>query len=57
MASYPWIVRLAAEKLTKGLMGLHASFDPSMVLLQDVVQALDRPVATPAVQDSFPFHF
>ena len=31
-------------KLTKPLLGFHASFDRAMILLQDVVQVLDRPV-------------
>ena len=43
-------------KLTKPLLGFHSSFDCSMVLLQDVVQVLDRPVAATASQDSFLFH-
>ena len=43
-------------KLTKPLLGFHASFDRSMILLHDVVQVLDRPVATTASQDSFLFH-
>ena len=40
----------------KAPLGLHASFDRSMILLQDVVQVLDRPVAAAASQDSFLFH-
>ena len=43
-------------KLTKPLLGFHASFDRSMILLQDVVQVLDRPVAATASQESFLFH-
>ena len=30
-------------EFTKALLGLHASFDRSMILLQDVVRVLDRP--------------
>ena len=41
---------------TNTLLGLHSSFDRSMILLQDVVQVLDRPVAKTAPQDSFLFH-
>ena len=40
---------------TKPLLGLHASFDRSMILLHDVVQVLDRPVAATASQESFFF--
>ena len=43
-------------KLTKSLLGFHASFDRSMILLHDVVQVLDRPVAATASQESFLFH-
>ena len=43
-------------EFTKALLGLHSSFDRSMILLQDVVQVLDRPVAATAPQDSFFFH-
>ena len=43
-------------KFTKALLGLHSSFDRSMILLQDVVQVSDRPVAAAASQDSFLFH-
>ena len=43
-------------EFTKALLGLHASFDRSMILLQDVVQVLNRPVAATASQDSFLFH-
>ena len=38
-------------KLAKPLLGLHSSFDRSMVLLQDIVQVLDRPVSAAAAQD------
>ena len=55
MASYPWIVRLRRVKFTKALLRLYASFDRSMILLQDVVQVLNRPVAATASQDSFLF--
>jgi hypothetical protein len=34
--------------LAKALLGLHASFDRSMILLQDVVQILDRPMSAAA---------
>ena len=44
------------EEFTKALLGLHASFDRSMILLQDVVQVLDRSVAATASQDSFLLH-
>ena len=40
---------------TKALIGLPSSFDRSMILLQDVVQVLDRPVAVTASRDSFLF--
>ena len=43
-------------EFTKALLGLHAAFDRSMILLQDIVQVLDRPVAATASQDSFLFH-
>ena len=33
-----------------------ANLDRSMILLQDVVQVLDRPVAATASQESFLFH-
>ena len=33
-------------KLAKPLLGFHASFDRSVILLHDVVHVLDRPVAT-----------
>ena len=42
-------------KLTKPLLGFHASFDRSMILLQDVVQVLVLPpstVATPPLSRS-----
>ena len=41
---------------TNALLGLHASFDRSMIWIQDVVQVLDRPVAATAPQDSFLVH-
>ena len=44
---------LGRVECTKALLGLHASFARSMILLQDVVQVLDRPVAATAPQDSF----
>ena len=43
-------------KLTKPLLGFHASFDRSMILLQNVVQVLDWPVAATASQESCLFH-
>ena len=43
-------------EFTKALLGLHASFDRSMILLQDVVQVLNRPVVATASQDSFLLH-
>ena len=41
---------------TKPLLGFHASFDRSVILLHDVVHVLDRPVAATASQDAFFFH-
>ena len=41
------------SELAKALLGLHPSFDRAMVLLQDVVQILDRPMAAAAAQRSF----
>ncbi len=43
-------------EFTKALLGLHASFDRSMILLQDVVQVLYRLVVATASQDSFLLH-
>ena len=43
-------------KLAKPLFGLYPSFDRSMVLLQDIVQVLDRPMAAAAAQGAFLFH-
>jgi len=43
-------------ELAKVLLGLHSSFDGSMILLQDIVQILDRSMATAAAEDSFLFH-
>ena len=42
--------------LAKALLGLHASFDRAMILLQDVAQILDRPMSAAAAQGSFLFH-
>jgi hypothetical protein len=42
-------------ELAKILPGLHSSFDRSMILLQDVVQVLDRPMSAAAAQSSFFF--
>src|ERR1700746_2593905 len=35
---------LSCAELAKARLGLHASFDRSMILLQEVVQILDRPM-------------
>jgi len=43
-------------KLAKALLGLHSSFDGSMILLQDIVQILDRSMSTAAAEDSFLLH-
>ena len=43
-------------ELAKALLGLHSSFDSSMILLQDVVQVLDRSMSAAAAQSSFLFH-
>ena len=43
-------------KLTTPLLGFHASFDRSMIRLQDVVHVLDGPVAATASQESCLFH-
>jgi len=43
-------------ELAKALLGFHASFDRSMILLQDVVQILHRSMAAAAAQGSFGFH-
>jgi len=40
----------------KALLGLHSSFDCAMILLQDVVQILDRSMAAAPAQDSFRLH-
>ena len=40
---------------TKALLRLYTSLNRSMILLQDVVQVLNRPVAAKASQDSFLF--
>src|ERR1019366_6364354 len=44
------------SKFAKALLGLHASFDRSMILLQDVVQILDGSMSAAAAQGSFLFH-
>ena len=41
--------------LAKVLLGLDASFDRAMILLQDVVQILDRSMTAAAAQDSSRF--
>lgn len=43
-------------ELAKALLGHHAPFDGSMILLHDVVQILDRPMSAAAAQGSFLFH-
>ena len=43
-------------ELAKVLLGLHSSFDGSMIQLQDIVQILDRSMATAAAEDSFLLH-
>src|SRR5271170_3765428 len=43
-------------ELAKALLGLHSSFDRSMILLQDVVQILDRSMPAAPMQGSFRFH-
>ena len=40
----------------KALLGLHSSFDRSMILLQDVVHVSNRPMSAAAAQGSFRFH-
>src|SRR5208337_1143504 len=44
-------------ELVKALLGFHSSFDRSMILLQDVVQVLDRSMSAAAAQGSFLFHY
>jgi hypothetical protein len=44
------------SELAKALLGLHSSFDRSMILLQDVVQILDRSMAAASAQSSLRFH-
>ena len=48
---------LRCVEFTKALLRLYASLDRSMILLQDVVQVLNRPVAATTAQDSFLLHF
>jgi hypothetical protein len=55
IASYPAIVRRGAER-AKALLGLHAAFDRTVVVLRDVVQILDRSMAAATAQHSFLFH-
>jgi len=43
------------SELAKALLGPHSSFDRSMILLQDVVQILDRSMPAAPVQGSFLF--
>src|SRR5262249_20970375 len=47
---------LSCAELPKALLGFHSSFDRPMILLQDVVQILDRSMAAAAAQRSFRFH-
>jgi hypothetical protein len=44
------------SELAKVPLGLHSSFDRSMILLEDVVQILDRSMPAAPVQRSFLFH-
>src|ERR1700682_2833136 len=46
---------LRCSEFAKALLGLYSSFDRSMILLQDVVQILDRSMAAAAAQGSFLF--
>src|SRR5215472_5903413 len=43
-------------ELTNVLLGLHSSLDGSVILLQDIVQILDRSMSTAAAQNSFLFY-
>src|ERR1700719_5323589 len=45
----------SCSELAKALLGLHSSFDRSMILLQTVVQILDRSMSAAAAQGSFLF--
>src|SRR5580658_6289992 len=47
---------LSCSELAKALLGLHSSFDRSMILLQDVVQVLHRSMLAAPAQGSFRFH-
>jgi hypothetical protein len=40
-------------ELAKALLGLHSSFDPSMILLQDIIQVWHRSMSAAAAQGSF----
>jgi hypothetical protein len=42
-------------KFAKALLGLHSSFDRSLILLQYVAQVLDWPMSAAAAQGSFLF--
>jgi len=44
------------SELAKALLGLHSSFNRSMILLQDIVQILDRSMAAAPAQGSFRSH-
>src|SRR5271155_1408537 len=46
----------SCAELAKAPLGLHSSFDRSMILLQDIVQILDRSMPAAAAQGSFRFH-
>ena len=47
---FSWRRRPRRVKLAKPLFGLHPSFDRAMVLFQDIVQGLDRPMSAAAAQ-------
>jgi hypothetical protein len=40
-------------ELAKVLLGLHPALDRSMILLQDIIQGLDRSMSAAAAQSSF----
>ena len=43
-------------ELTKALLGLNSSFDRAMILLEDIVQILDRSMTATAAKNPFFFH-
>ena len=47
---------LGCLERAKALFGLHPSFDGAMILLEDVVQVLDRSMAAAPAQGSLFFH-